>query len=65
MTGNHNFIYFNAVKVLCGLSRPKYPQKCRLRFSHTHLTDAAFSGILTSYVLWKKGKIQVVDKEQK
>ena len=22
-------------------------------------------GILTSYVLWKKGKIQVVDKEQK
>ena len=21
-------------------------------------------GILTSYVLWKKGKIQVVDKEQ-
>jgi hypothetical protein len=22
-------------------------------------------GILTSYALWKKGKIQVVDKEQK
>ena len=22
-------------------------------------------GILTSYVLWKKGRIQVVDKEQK
>lgn len=22
-------------------------------------------GILTSYVLWKKGKIQVVDKDQK
>ena len=22
-------------------------------------------GVLTSYVLWKKGRIQVVDKEQK
>lgn len=44
---------------------PEISQKCRLFFSHTHLTDAAFSGILTSYVLWKKGKIQVVDKEQK
>ena len=44
---------------------PEISPKCRLRFSHTHLTDATFSGILTSYALWKKGKIQVVDKEQK
>ena len=44
---------------------PEISQKCRLCFSHTHLADAAFSGILTSYVLWKKGRIQVVDKEQK
>ena len=44
---------------------PETSPKYRLHFSHTHLTDTAFSGILTSYVLWKKGKIQVVDKEQK
>ena len=44
---------------------PEISPKRRLCFSHTHLTDAAFSGILTSYVLWKKGRIQVVYKEQK
>ena len=27
---------------------PEISPKCRLCFSHTHLADAAFSGILTS-----------------